>query len=104
MTLAQLYTLVFHDWAGHLGMPAPLLHVHAGLVILVGARLVFGLSFRSFWMIAIVLLAAFAKELADLAYHGVVKPDALSDVLHTTGWPIAIVMIARLRASTRPSP
>lgn len=98
MSLPDIYTLVFHEWARMLPIPGSQLHIHAGLAILVCARLLLGLSFRSLWMIAIVCLAALAKELADWIYHGEIKPDSFTDIINTVGWPVAIVLAARLRS------
>lgn len=97
MSLSGLYALIFNDWAGALQMAPPVMHLHAGLAILVAARLLLGVPFRSFWLLGVVTLAAFAKEAADFAYHGMVKSDSLSDILHTIAWPAAIVIAARLR-------
>lgn len=97
MSLSGLYALIFNDWAGALQMAPPVMHLHAGLAILVAARLLLGVPFRSFWLLGVVTLAAFAKETADFAYHGMVKADSLGDILHTIAWPAAIVIAARLR-------
>lgn len=101
MSFSGLYALIFNDWAGALEMSPPVMHLHAGLAILVAARLMLGVPYRSFWLLGIVTLAAFAKEAADFVYHGVVKPDSLSDIVYTIGWPAAIVIAARLRPPGR---
>lgn len=101
MSPSGLYALIFNDWAGALQLAPPIMHLRPGLAILVVARLVLGGPFRSFWLLGIVTLAALAKEAADFAYHGVVKPDSLSDTFYTIAWPTAIVIAARLRPSVR---
>lgn len=101
MSPSGLYALIFNDWAGALQMAPPVMHLHAGLAILVVARLVLGVPFRSLWLLGIVTLAALAKEAADFAYYGAVKPDSLSDIMYTIAWPAAIVIAARLRPPVR---
>lgn len=88
------------DWiATTTGFEDKLLHVHAGLLILLLARLVLRRPFSSPIPLACVALAELINEIFDRLNHGRWMPDTGSDVINTLFWPVMILLIERLRAT-----
>lgn len=84
------------------GMPDPLLHVHAGLVILLLVRLATRHGLGSFIPFAVVVVAELGNELMDhLAYQPLLG-DTLADIANTLFWPFVISLGVRLRPMLRP--
>lgn len=89
----------FIDWIGDgTGLPDTLLHVHAGMAILVLARIATRRSLGSFVPLAFVALAEAANELLDRLHFGSWRwPDTTSDIVNTLFWPTVICIGVRLR-------
>ena len=97
MNLADLYVRGI-AWIGDgTGAPDTILHIHAGMAILLLARVVSGRSLSTPIPLACVYLAEFANEVLDRIGHGRWMPDTLSDVLHTVFWPTVLFVALRLR-------
>lgn len=98
MDLPTLYH-GFIEWIGDgTGLADSLLHIHAGMAILLLTRLVSGRSLGSFVPLSVVALAEFANEVLDRLHYGSWRwPDTLSDVANTLFWPIVICLAVRLR-------
>lgn len=85
------------QWIGdRAGLSDSMLHVHAGLAILLLARLISGRSFASVVPLSAVALAEFANELLDrIDFHSWRWSDTLGDVFNTLFWPCMIFLVAR---------
>lgn len=97
MTIPALY----HSWilwiGDGTGLPDAILHIHAGLAILLVVRLVSGRSLATFIPFAVVVLAEFGNELMDYLAYGMRWADTLLDVGNTLFWPLVISLAVRLR-------
>ena len=93
----------FIDWIGDgTGLPDTLLHVHAGMAILVIARIATRRSLGSFVPLAIVALAEAGNEVMDRLHFGSWRwPDTTSDIVNTLFWPMVICVGVRLRPLAR---
>lgn len=90
----------FVDWiATATGFEDRLLHVHAGLLIFLLARLVLRRPFSSPVPLACVAVAELVNEIFDRLNHGRWMPDTTSDVVNTLFWPALIFLVERLRAT-----
>ncbi|HET9510173.1 MAG TPA: hypothetical protein VFO80_03405 [Sphingomonas sp.] len=87
------------DWIGDgTGLPDTLLHIHAGMAVLMVARLVTRRSFGTFIPFAAVVLAEGANEVLDRINFGAWRwDDTLSDIGNTLFWPLVISLGVRLR-------
>ncbi|WP_235538648.1 hypothetical protein [Sphingomonas sp. Root710] len=84
------------DWiAAATGFEDRLLHVHAGLLILLIARVVTRRPLSSPVPLACVCIAELVNEIFDRLYHGRWMPDTTSDVINTLLWPLAIFVLTR---------
>jgi hypothetical protein len=86
-------------WIGDgTGASDSLLHVHAGLAVLLLARLVTGKSLATPVPFGAVCLAELANEILDRINHGSwLWPDTALDVLNTLFWPFVLMVGLRLR-------
>ena len=73
------------------------LHIHAGMTVLLVARIVSGRSLATPYPLAAVYLAELANEIMDYFAHGAVMPDTLSDILNTVFWPTVLFIGLRIR-------
>ena len=98
MNIPALYHC-FIDWIGDgTGMADSLLHIHAGMAILLLTRLATGRSLGSFVPLTVVAAAEFANEVLDRLHFGSWRwADTLSDVANTLFWPTVICLAVRLR-------
>lgn len=89
----------FIDWIGDgTGLTDTVLHIHAGLAVLMLARVVTRRSLGSFVPLSFVVAAEAANEIMDRLHFGAWRwPDTLSDVAHTLFWPLVICLAVRLR-------
>ena len=89
----------FIDWIGDgTGMADSLLHIHAGMAILLTTRLLTRRSLGSAVPLSVVVLAEFANEVLDrLHFHSWRWADTLSDVANTLFWPSVICLAVRIR-------
>ena len=98
MNLAKSY----HDiilWIGDgTGLPDAILHIHAGLAVLMIARVVFGRSLGTFIPFGFVVLAEAANEILDrLAFGAWRWSDTITDIGNTLFWPFVISLAVRVR-------
>lgn len=73
------------------------LHIHGGMIILIAVRVATGRSLATPWPLLVVVVAAFAKELADYLAYDRIKPDSLSDIVNTVLWPFVLFVGLRIR-------
>lgn len=89
------------DWIGDgTGLPDTILHIHAGLAVLLVVRLVSGRSLGTFIPLAAVIIAEGANELMDYLLYGMRWEDTLGDLANTLFWPLVISLGVRLRPMT----
>ena len=93
----------FIDWIGDgTGLPDTLLHVHAGLAVLMLARIVTRRSLGSLVPLSCVVAAEAANEILDRLYYGSWRwSDTLVDVGNTLFWPLVICLAIRWRPMLR---
>lgn len=85
-------------WIGDgTGLSDALLHIHAGMAVLVIARVATGRSLATFIPFAFVLAAEFANELLDYLHYGWRWHDTMLDVVNTLLWPLVISLGVRWR-------
>lgn len=92
---------IYHDfitWIGDgTGLPDAILHIHAGLAILLIVRVVSRRSLGTFIPFAVVVVAEFGNELLDYLHYGLRLADTLADIGNTLFWPLVISIGVRLR-------
>ncbi len=89
----------FIQWIGDgTGASDALLHVHAGMAVLIAARLVTGRSLATWVPFSVVCAAEFANEVLDRLHNGSwLWPDTGLDVLNTLFWPFVLMVGLRVR-------
>lgn len=93
---------LYHDlilWIGDgTGLPDAILHIHAGLAVLMVARIVTGRSLATFIPFAFVVAAELGNEVLDrLAFGAWRWGDTLADVGNTLFWPLVVSLGVRWR-------
>lgn len=79
-------------------LPDTVLHIHAGMGILVIGRLFSRRSLGTLVPLYAVVIAELGNEVMDRLYFGQWRwPDTLSDVANTLFWPAIICLAVRLR-------
>lgn len=87
------------QWIGDgTGLPDTILHIHAGMAVLLLARVVTGKSLGTFVPLGFVIAAALGNEIIDRLYYGSWRwPDTTLDIFNTLLWPVVISLAIRLR-------
>ncbi|WP_395392683.1 hypothetical protein WBP07_16490 [Novosphingobium sp. BL-8A] len=92
---------IYHSWIDWIGdgtgLPDSILHIHAGMAVLMLARLVTGRSLGTFIPFAFVVGAEFANELMDYLHYGWRAADTYADLANTFFWPFVISLGVRIR-------
>ena len=94
---ARYHALI--DWIGDgTGLPDTILHIHAGMAVLLLARVVTRRSLGTLIPLCVVVVAEAGNEIMDRIYFGSWRwSDTLSDVANTLFWPAVICLAVRLR-------
>lgn len=101
MNVPQLYHSIIL-WIGDgTGLPDAILHIHAGLTILMVVRLISRRSLGTFIPFAFVIVAELANEMMDYLNYGMRWADTVSDLGNTFFWPFVISLAVRLRPMSR---
>jgi hypothetical protein len=91
----------YHSWITWIGdgtgAPDAILHIHAGLAVLLLTRLISGRSLATFIPFAAVVVAEAGNEIMDYLVYGMRWADTLADVANTLFWPLVISLGVRLR-------
>jgi hypothetical protein len=91
--------------ANDTGLANTILHIHAGMLILMTARFVTRRSLGTFIPFAAVLALELANEIIDRINHGSWRwDDTTSDILNTLFWPFLLSLAIRLRPMTPQAP
>ena len=94
----------FIIWIGDgTGLPDTILHIHAGLAVLMAARIVTRRSLGSIVPWSVVAAAEAFNEIMDRLHNGNWRwPDTTSDVINTLFWPSVICLGVRFRPLLMP--
>ena len=89
----------FIQWIGDgTGLSDTILHIHAGLAVLMLARVVTRRSLGSLVPLSVVVAAEAFNEIMDRLYYGSWRwTDTLGDIANTLFWPLVICLGIRLR-------
>lgn len=98
MNIPDYYAHIIR-WIGDgTGLPDTILHIHAGMAVLMLARLTTGRSLGSFIPLSIVAIAEAGNEILDRMHYGSWRwADTASDIANTMFWPTVICIAVRLR-------
>jgi hypothetical protein len=100
MPVASAYQAVIRWIGSSTGASDSLMHVHAGLAVLLLARLVTGKSLATPVPFAIVCIAELANEAMDRIYHGGWEwTNTGLDILNTLFWPFVLMVGLRIRSA-----
>ncbi len=92
---------LYHEWilwiSATTGLPDPILHIHAGMAILILVRLISPRSLGTFIPFWFVVAAELGNELMDYLHYGLMLEDMLADIANTLFWPFVISLGVRLR-------
>lgn len=100
MSAFGLYETITLSIGNETGASDSLLHVHAGMAVLLIARIVTGKSLATPVPFLIVCVAALANEVMDRINHGFWRPlDTGLDLLNTLFWPFVLMIGLRIRRS-----
>ena len=91
------------DWIGDgTGLPDTILHIHAGMALLMIARLITRRSFGTFIPWWVVVAGEAFNEIMDRLNYGSRRwEDTSLDILNTLLWPTVICLGVRLRPMIR---
>ena len=90
--------------ANDTGLANTILHIHAGMLILMGARIVTRRSLGTFIPFAAVLALELANEIIDWVNHGSWRwEDTASDIVNTLFWPFLLSLAIQLRPMAPPA-
>ncbi len=97
MNLPALYhSLIL--WIGDgTGLPDAILHIHAGLAILMMARLISRRSLGTFSPFLFVVILELGNEFMDYLNYGWRAADTFTDLANTWFWPFVISLGVQLR-------
>jgi len=98
---ARYHALI--EWIGDgTGLPDIILHIHAGMAVLLVARIVSGRSLGTLIPLGVVLLAEAFNEIMDRLHYGSWRwADTTTDIVNTLFWPTVICLAVRLRPLIR---
>lgn len=92
---------IYHSWilwiGDGTGLPDAILHIHAGLAVLLLARVVSRRSLATFIPFAFVVLAETGNEVMDYLAYGWRAADTYADLANTLFWPFVFSAAIRLR-------
>lgn len=98
MDIPALYTALI-QWIGDgTGASDTILHIHAGMAVLLLARVVTRRSLGTWVPLSVVAAAELGNEVLDRLHYGSWRwNDTLADIVNTLFWPAVICLAVRLR-------
>ena len=98
MDVPAIYAALI-QWIGDgTGLPDTILHIHAGMAVLLLARVVTRRSLGTWVPLSVVAAAELGNEVLDRLHHGSWRwSDTLVDIVNTLFWPAVICLAVRLR-------
>ena len=98
MNIPALYNQLILAIGDGTGASDALLHVHAGMAVLIVARLVTRRSLATWVPFSVVCVAELFNEVLDRMQHGSWRqPDTFYDVINTLFWPFVLMVGLRVR-------
>jgi len=93
---------IYHQWIDWIGdgtgLPDTILHIHAGMALLMIARVITRRSFGTFIPWTVVAAGEAFNEVMDRLNYGSWRwDDTLLDIANTMFWPTVICLGVRLR-------
>ncbi|CAH0356445.1 hypothetical protein [Sphingobium sp. CECT 9361] len=87
------------EWIGDgTGMSDTILHIHAGMAVLLLARVISRRSLGTFVPLSCVAFSELGNEVMDRLHFGSWRwPDTTSDIINTLFWPTVICLAVRIR-------
>lgn len=104
MNLIQSYADAIAWLAARSGWTDPMLHMNAGLAVLLVAIVTTRRSLGDVAPLVLVVIAALANEAMDYLHHGSVMPDTATDLMQTVFWPAMLTAVARFNQSRTKGP
>lgn len=102
MDISTLYASFIQSIGDGTGMADSLLHVHAGMAVLLAARLVTRRSLATPWPLLVVCIVEIANEVMDRLHYGSWRwADTLGDIANTLFWPSVLCLGLRWRRARR---
>lgn len=95
MNIPALYSSIILAIGESTGMDDSLLHIHAGLAVMLGTRLVTGYRLSTPIPLAMVALAELGNEVLDRLHGGSWLPDTMRDIAYTLFWPTILFLVTR---------
>ncbi|KQM76141.1 hypothetical protein ASE70_10090 [Sphingomonas sp. Leaf22] len=103
MDIPALYARLIQAIGDGTGMADSLLHVHAGMAVLLITRIVTGYRLSTPVPLAVVALAELGNEVLDRIFWGSWRwEDTSLDILNTMFWPTMLFIGLRLRDRFEP--
>ncbi len=100
--LVHIYQQIADGLGPDTGASDTLIHVHAGMFVLLVARVITRRTLGTFVPLSVVIVAALANEILDYLHQGrLIMPDALYDILNTIFWPFVLMVGIRVRRGKR---
>lgn len=101
MNVPALYARLILEIGDGTGMTDSLLHVHAGMIVLILARLITRKSLSTPLPLICVALAEAVNEVLDRLHYGSWRwSDTIGDVANTMFWPTVLFIGLRLRRTS----
>jgi len=98
MDLIASYNTAIDTIAAFADMPRPLLHVHAGMIIYLGAQLFLGTRRGSLVAVLLTVSLAVMHEVMNRLFHGSWRwEDTSKDLVLTMFWPTMCYAVSRFR-------
>ncbi len=98
MDIPALYTQMIREIGDGTGMADSLLHVHAGMLVLLLTRVTTGRRLSTPVPLAVVALAELGNEVLDRLHYGSWRwADTTSDVINTLFWPLMLYVGLNVR-------
>ncbi len=98
MDIPALYAQLIHEIGDGTGMADSLLHVHAGMAVLLATRVITGRRLSTPVPLLVVALAEFGNELLDRLHYGSWRwGDTSLDIVNTMFWPTMLFLGLRIR-------
>lgn len=102
MEFAKLYYAMIYRIEQLTGQSDTVLHIHAGMAVLVLARVLTGRSLGTFIPFVFVVAAEVGNEVLDRLAIGSWRPaESLGDLANTLFWPLAVSLGVRWRPMIR---
>ncbi|MBB5713381.1 hypothetical protein [Sphingomonas aerophila] len=98
MNIPALYASMIQQIGDGTGMADFVLHIHAGMAVLILARLITRRSLSTPIPLLVVVAAEACNEILDRLHYGSWRPaDTTADVINTLFWPTVLFIGLRLR-------